>query len=213
MPKRSFKTFINFHLPRFTQISESHCGPAVVQMLLSNLGIDVSQEAVAEAGGATQLIELNGMRVDQLALAVHRLAPQVQFWSKDHSTLEELIEIVKRYHYPVGVEWQGVFEDPDEENDDTDKGESEEEDYGHFSVVTHIRPKKKQLIIADPYKDFISQDRIFSFSEFEQRWWDFNEVEDPETGRKRLVEDYHMLFVIIPPGETFPLRLQMQSHF
>ena len=35
------------------QISESHCGPAVVQMLLENIGVDASQEAITEAAGAT----------------------------------------------------------------------------------------------------------------------------------------------------------------
>ena len=55
---------------RSTQISEAHCGPAVIQMLLANLGIEVTQEDVAELGGETALIDLHGMRVDQLALAV-----------------------------------------------------------------------------------------------------------------------------------------------
>src|SRR5512133_2564863 len=102
---------IDYHHSRFTQISESHCGPAVIQMLLSNLGIEVSQEAVAEAGGATELIELNGMRVDQLARAVRVLAPDARFWYKDHSSLDDLIRLVSEYRYPVGVEWQGLFED------------------------------------------------------------------------------------------------------
>jgi hypothetical protein len=49
--------------------------------------------------------------------------------------------------------------------------------------------------------------------EFEQRWYDFNEIDDPETGHKRLVEDYHMLFVITPTAETFPFKLDMNKHF
>src|SRR5512143_3600139 len=102
---------IDFHHDRFTQISESHCGPAVIVMLLHHLGIEVTQEAVAEAGGAVDLIELYGMRVDQLERAVRQLAPQSRFWSKDMATIEELVEIVNTYHYPVGIEWQGLFED------------------------------------------------------------------------------------------------------
>lgn len=210
MPRRSRRPVIDYHIPQFTQISESHCGPAVIQMLLSNLGIDVSQEAVAEAGGATALIELNGMRVDQLGQAVYSLAPQVRFWYKDHSTLDELSMIVSHYRFPVGVEWQGLFEDFDDEEDEED--EDSDDDYGHYSIITHIDRRRRQLIIADPYKDYISQDRIFSFREFEERWWDTNEVINPKTGRPHLVEDYHMMFIITPKRTTFPLKLGMKRY-
>lgn len=211
MPGKSRKPKFNFQDLRFTQISESHCGPASLQMMLANLGIEVSQEAIAEAAGAAQLIELNGTRVDQLAQAVRQLAPEACFWWKDHASLDDLVELVAKRHYPVGVEWQGVFEDPDEDGDESEAGsETEEDDYGHYSVVTHVHARKRELIIADPYKDFISQARIFTFDEFEQRWYDFNEVPDPTGGPPRLVEDYHLLFVITPQNKTFPRELGLK---
>jgi len=83
------------------QISEAHYGPAVIQMLLSNLGIEVPQDAVAEAGKAASLIELNGMRVDQMAQTVAELAPQVQFWYKDHARLKDLTRLVNHFRYFV----------------------------------------------------------------------------------------------------------------
>lgn len=232
------------------QISESHCGPAVIQMLLAYLGIEVAQDAVAEAGGANDLIEMNGMRVDQLAKAVSILAPQARFWWKTNADLDELVTIVRKYQYPVGVEWQGVFEDEeqlakrrngkngsgrDPAPQSTDTGEinlasqaadksgtnsaqhalpdseTEEEDFGHYSVVTHVRRRQKLLIIADPYKDYFHQDRIFSYRKFNQRWWDYNEVPDPRTGRKKLVEDYHMMFIITEAERDFPRRLKMKN--
>lgn len=217
MPGRLLKPRFNFNQPGFTQISESHCGPAVIQMMLSHLNIIVTQNEVAEAGGATDLIELNGMRVDQLAQAVRHLAPLVDFWYKDHSTLDELITLVTKYRYPVGVEWQGLFEDDDEdedeEADEADEGEPEtgDDDYGHYSIITHVDRRNRQLIIADPYKDYISQARIFSFEEFEDRWWDFNELTDPQTGWTRLVKDYHMMFIITPKSVRFPARLGLQK--
>ncbi len=200
-PERHF----DFSSPRFTQISESHCGPAVIQMLLSNLGLEVSQEAIAEAGGATRLIELNGMRVDQLARAVRLLAPQAQFWYKDHASLDDLTRLVVDYRYPVGVEWQGLFEDREE--DETDEG-----DYGHYSVVIIIDEKNRQVVIADPYKDFRSQDRVFPLDWFYKRWYDVNEVEDEATERVRLVEDRQMLFIITPADEHFPRELGMRNN-
>jgi hypothetical protein len=233
MPRKS-RPAINFYQERFKQISESHCGPAAIQMLLSNLGIEVTQEQVAEAGGATSLIAMNGMRVDQLALAVHRLAPEVVFYVKDHSTIEELVRIVNDYRHPVGVEWQGLFEDedaarldranhnwkpparrsgnipPEKANLPVDS-ESRDTDYGHYSLVTRANRRRKELIIADPYKDFFSQARIFDFKEFEARWFDFNEVPDPLGGPPQVIEDYHLMFAIARRNVHFPLRLGMRA--
>lgn len=204
MPEKSNKPRPNFHEKRFTQISESHCGPAVIQMLLANLDIEVTQEAIAEAGGATELIELQGMRVDQLARAVAQLAPEASFWYKDHAKLEDLVALVSEYRYPVGVEWQGVFEDDIIETQETGN------DYGHYSAVIIADIPNRQLVIADPYKDFSAQDRIFSFEDFEPRWWDTNEVTDPATGEPKLIEDYHMMFILTPPGTEFPTLLGMK---
>ncbi len=201
--KSSRRRPIDFRQDRFTQISESHCGPAVIQMLLNYLGIEVTQEAVAEAGGASELIELQGMRVDQLGRAVQRLAPQTRFWYKDHSTLEELVRTVKDYGYLVGIEWQGVFEDTLEE-------ETQDGDYGHYSVVSMVDSKNQTLVIVDPYKDFRAQDRIFTFDFFITRWWDTNELPDPLTGKGHLVEDRQMMFTITPQSVRFPQQLGMK---
>jgi hypothetical protein len=194
---------IDFHHDRFTQISESHCGPAVIQMLLQNLGIEVTQESVAEAGGASDLIEQQGMRVDQLNRAVRHLAPQTCFWYKDHANIEELVQIVADFDYVVGIEWQGLFEDTLEE-------ETQDGDYGHYSMVTMADSKSRKLVIVDPYKDFRSQDRIFTFEFFMSRWWDTNNYPDPLSGEDRLVEDRQMMFIITPEEVTFPLLLDMK---
>lgn len=203
------------------QISESHCGPAVIQILLSSLGVDVTQEEVADAGGAANLIAMNGMRVDQLARAVQRLAPQLLFYYKDHASIDELVRVVNDYRHPVGVEWQGLFEDETEQQpaetkpDSADQagmsadGESEDNDYGHYSLVVRADRRKRQLIIADPYKDYFSQARVFGFKEFDQRWYDYNEVPDPISGQPVLVEDDHLMFVVVRRNVLVPRRLGM----
>ena len=195
---------IDFHHDRFTQISESHCGPAVIQMLLFNLGIEVTQETITEAGEASALIEQQGMRIDQLMRAVQQLAPQTRFWYKDHSEIKEMVQIVDDYDYPVGIEWQGLFED-------TLEDETQDSDYGHYSVVTLTDAKNRNLVIVDPYKDFRSQDRIFTFEFFMSRWWDVNNISDPLTGKDRLVEDRQMMFIITPEEATFPRLLGMKG--
>jgi hypothetical protein len=221
MPRR-LKPTVDFHHPRFMQISESHCGPAVIQILLSSLGVDVTQEEVAEAGGATNLIAMNGMRVDQLARAVQRLAPQVLFYYKDHASIDELVRVVNDYRHPAGVEWQGLFEDEGEQQPNETKlgvrdhsglladSESEDDDYGHYSLVVRADRRKRQLIIADPYKDYFAQARVFDFKEFDQRWYDYNEVSDPISGQPVLVEDDHLLFVVIRRNALFPRQMGMR---
>lgn len=204
------------------QISESHCGPAVVQMLLSNLNVAVAQEAVAEAGGSTELIELHGMRVDQLAKAVCQLVPDAQFWYKHRASLKDLNTLITEHLYPVGVEWQGFFDDEeddedeeeeakeDSEDEDADEDEEDDEDFGHYSVVTHIDPEKQEMIIVDPYKSYAERDHIVGLEEFMERWWDTNEITSPKTGRARYVTDTRMMFLITPKDAKFPKALGMK---
>ena len=190
-------------LRRIQQITENHCGPAVTQMLLENIGVNVSQEEITEAAGATHTIETHGTRVDQLAKAVHQLAPGARLWYKEKATLEDLEYVLDVCKFPVGVEWQGLFDDVD--NDD--------EDCGHYSIISHIDKVKDELIVVDPYKDFVDQSRIVRMSVFLNRWWDFNEVKDPQTGKKEFKKDEQLIFVVTPLDVSFPAELQMQFFY
>ena len=190
-------------LRRIEQITENHCGPAVLQMLLENIGINAAQEEITEAAGATQTIETHGTRVDQLATAVQQLAPIAKLWYKEKATVQDLEYVLDVCKYPVGVEWQGLFEDMDAGDDD----------YGHYSIIANIDQAKDELIIVDPYKDFVEQSRIVKMSTFLNRWWDFNEVKDLETGEKTFKKDEQLFFVVTPLSVTFPEELVMQSYY
>ena len=190
-------------LRRIQQISENHCGPAVIQMLLENVGVNVSQEEITEAAGATHTIETQGTRVDQLAKAVHELAPIAKLWYKEKASVENLEYVLDECKFPVGVEWQGLFEDMDDDDDD----------YGHYSILAHIDKAKDEIIVVDPYKDFVDQSRIVKMSLFVSRWWDFNEVKDPETGKKEFKKDEQLFFVVAPLSVAFPAELGMQSYY
>src|SRR5262245_33292778 len=100
------------------QITENHCGPAVTQMLLENIEVQTSQEEITEAAGATATIATHGTRVDQLAKAVHELAPNARLWYKENGSLEDLEYVLEVCKFPVGVEWQGLFGDVEEDDDD-----------------------------------------------------------------------------------------------
>lgn len=192
---------------RIGQIDDAHCGPAVIQMLLSNIGIAVTQPQIAAAGNAQERILEYGMRIDQMELAIKMLSPHAQFWYKEHSHIRDIQTILSR-GYPVGVEWQGDFSD-DEEEEERDDSDFNKDDPGHYSVITHIDEAKDELIIVDPYKNFSEQDRIFSINEFIERWWDTNEVFNPLTQTTSLVKDHHMIFIITFKDTLFPMELGM----
>ncbi len=191
------------HLRRIEQITENHCGPAVIQMLLENIGVNVTQEEITEAAGATRTIAMLGTRVDQLAKAVHQLAPTANLWHKEKASANDLEYVLKEWKFPVAVEWQGLFADMDNDDDD----------YGHYSIIAGLDKEKDEVIIVDPYKDFPEQSRIVSMNLFLSRWWDFNEVKDLQTGEKVFKKDDRLFFVVTPLNVVFPVELGMQSFY
>lgn len=190
-------------LRRIEQITENHCGPAVIQMLLENIGVNATQEEITEAAGATQTIVTHGTRVDQLAKAVQQLAPIAKLWYKERAGADDLEYVLNEQKFPVAVEWQGLFADMDNDG----------EDYGHYSIIVHIDKAKDELIVVDPYKDFIEQSRIVNMNLFLSRWWDFNEVKDPQTGEKVFKKDERLFFVVVPLNVVFPVELEMQAFY
>jgi ABC-type bacteriocin/lantibiotic exporter with double-glycine peptidase domain len=194
------KLFSNQHFPevkRVVQKTSSHCGPAVLEMLLSFVGKDIDQEEVVNAVNIADKLLTHGMFVSEMGNAVRILAPDMQFWFKQNSSLSDLRQLVMNYKYPAGVEWQGVFY------------EDEDDDNGHYCVVTYIDTSNNIIMLADPYKRFAGSDRIFHILEFEDRWWDENEIRDPETGSTRYERDYHTMIVVTPKEETWPEELEM----
>lgn len=190
-----FDTGSPAHFPsmkRVAQMSNAHCGPAVVEMLFSNLGVEVNQEQIVAAAGVAYKLRSHGMTVDELSFAAKRIAPHLAFWSKRDSDAHELLEIVEHHHYPVGVEWQGVF------------GEDTDEDDGHYGIVTHVDRDNGILLLADPYGKFAGHDRLFHVYDFVDRWWDINEIIDPFSRKVRHVADDRALFIVTKPEEIFP---------
>jgi hypothetical protein len=193
-------------LHRISQRTESHCGPATLQMLLSRVGVFVDQDTIVESIGVKERIAEHGVNLAQLSHAIEYLAPYHQFWYKKDATIDDLVALVQYYDVPVGVEWQGLFYASIE---DELKANSPN-DHGHYAVVTKIDPSKDEIVITDPYPEFIHNDRYFSLQWFESRWWDTNQIDDPTTGRQLIIEDYHCLFIVCDKDESFPRVLGMQ---
>jgi len=185
-------------LKRLKQVSSSHCGPATLAMLFSFVGQPVSQRRIVGCLRAEAKIKTRGLTVKDLARATRILGKkELVFWKKTGARMADLAAITGRYHYPVGVEWQGVFY------------EDEDEDSGHYGVVTKVDIKKGYLFIADPYRRFAGVDRKFRIGDFDKRWWDANEITIPGTRRKNLVYDKRMMFVVAPKKATFPKKFGM----
>ena len=193
------------YIRRIQQISEDHCGPAVLQMLLSQIGVFTTQQEITHLAEAEVTLHEDGVRIDQLALACRKVAPQAAFWYKHEATLEDIRYILQR-GYGVGVEWQGLFYESEAEEED-------DGDYGHYSIVSYIDVERQALILVDPYKDFADQNRIFDIQVFMRRWWDENEVIDEYTNEKKLVKDSHTLFFVTPKTESFPTEMGFRQAF
>jgi ABC-type bacteriocin/lantibiotic exporter with double-glycine peptidase domain len=200
------KTLLDKPFPRMKRVAQrtdSHCGPAVLQMLYSFLGEHIDQHKFVVATGAEKKLDEYGMTVFELEKASNLLAPEYKFWYKDHGTAEELSYIVNNKGFPVGVEWQGRFL---EYADDVAFP-----DNGHYAVVVAINIPENKITIADPFEPFAHKDRKFYLDKFLKRWWDINEVVNPATGEVTHLADDQMMFIVVPKDETFPQKLSMKS--
>lgn len=190
-------------LPRICQISEYHCGPAVLQMLLAQHGVLASQERLTDLADLAATIGEHGARVDQLARAVAWLREGVCLWYKTRASADDLTALVCGHRCAAGVEWQGLFEESEADEDFA------KNDYGHYSVVTRVDRHSGLITIRDPYPDFWREDRVFRLDWFISRWWDVNLAPAPGTGRLRPVEDRRMVFIITRERARFPTSLGM----
>lgn len=188
-------------MERVKQRTLSHCGPAVLEMLLTYLDIKVNQDAFVDATGVAPKLKRHGMTVKELSLGIKRLVPQVQFWYKHHAAIDDITTIINTFKHPVGVEWQGIF----------GKHAGKDKDDGHYSIITWFDQHQKVFRIADPFPPFAGRDRRIAIKKFESRWWDLNEVKSVKTGRRRHVKDLRMLFIITPKKVVFPKDLGMRK--
>jgi len=197
---------------RISQIDDDHCGPAVLEMLTSQYNVSIPQADFVVAAGIQRKILTHGMFVEEMGLAVSKLAPHLQFWYKRDASLRELSSLVNQFHFPVGVEWQGIFEkvyfdDPDDSFGEEDEADDDVET-GHYSIVTGIQTSSNWITLADPYHNR-GTDRQITILEFERRWWDINEIIDPKTGKRREQDDYHTLFFVTPTNTDFPVEMDL----
>jgi len=186
-------------LKRLAQQNSYYCGPASLQMLLSFYDITLDQQQVVDFLQINQKIITHGMTITEMGYFTNQSYPQLQFWYKFNSSTTELSQLINEFHLPIGIEWQGIFDYPDEE-----AFEDEDDDPGHIAIATAINTQENYIYIADPDAHYAGTDRKFSILQFERRWWDINEVVDQLTHRHQEIDDYHGLFLITPKNFSFP---------
>lgn len=191
---------------------DAFCGPASLVTMLSQHGVVVDQKDVAKVAHAMKDIERLGMRIDQLALAIRRLAPHLAMWAKRDATMQDLDVLVNRFSLACGVEWQEPWCEEELADLKEEGCNPDETDQGHYSVITGVDLEKKQILMQNPSYYRYHKDQLLSFEEFEKQWFDTNQVsnEAPEEA-KEWMHDYHVLFVIAPKSMVFPEELVLKK--
>jgi ABC-type bacteriocin/lantibiotic exporter with double-glycine peptidase domain len=187
-------------MKRVRQIDVYSCGPAVISALFSFLGVKVSQRKVITSLRVKNKIKEYGLNIKDLARASRMIGKGAfSFWKKSNGKVSDLDAVVNKYKWPVGVDWWGVFY------------EDEDEDNGHYVIITAVDKKAGYLRMADPFSKFAGIDRRFRIRDFEKRWWDENVIKISGTSKKRTITDRKMMFVITGKGETWPKKLGMKK--
>jgi len=185
-------------MKRVKQATNDYCGPAVLVSLFSFVGVKTSQRKIVASLRAQNKIKDYGMTVKDLAKASRIVGKRTfTFWRKSRAKVSDLDTIINKYRWPVGVEWWGIFH------------EYEDEDNGHYGVITRIDKKAGFLRLADPFWTFAGVDRKLKIKDFVKRWWDENEIKVSGTSRKRTVVDNKVMFVITPKGASWPKKVGM----
>ncbi len=148
-----------------------------------------------------------GMRIDQIDIALKKIAPQCQLWYKEYATLSDIHTLITLHHWPVGINWWGLFYDSLEEEARLERPDS---DHGHFSIVSDIQLDRNEVVIADPYYEYNAKDRVFPIDLFEERWWDWDDVLDETTNTEIRINSKHLMFIVAPKAEVFPQDLKME---
>lgn len=190
-----------------TQQTGSHCGPAVLQLLYSHYKQSFSQDQIVRAAENIKKIKKNGTQPAQLAKAVSKLTPDMQFWFKQLTKMSDLDALVNTYHIPVGINWKGLFYNSIEEEQMVQR----RGDRGHYSVVIGVDLAENTITIQDTYEEFAQKPRTFPLDWFKKRWKDSTEDLNELTGKEEVIATRRFAFIIAPKDASFPLELSMQG--
>jgi len=202
-------------MARVRQLNNSYCGPATLQIRLQHYGIETDQEKLVAAGSSRAHVLGCGMSLEMLARAVRNLYPNMALWAKRDASLSDIEAMVREYNYPVGVDWQGVFETDDYADlpEETDVEPSIESpllkgEAGHYSVVVDVDRANDNIRITNPYGNYSQEDQFFRVQDFLNRWWD-DRMDLEADGRRKYIYENRLMFVVVPREVEAPAELGM----
>ncbi|HSV95119.1 MAG TPA: GNAT family N-acetyltransferase [Spirochaetia bacterium] len=205
-------------MERVCQLNNSYCAPATLAVLLQHYGIEADQEQIVSAASTKEHVVQHGMSIEMLGLAVRNLYPEKRLWAKRDSSLADVEKMVRVYNYPVGMDWQGIFESNDYEKEDLEISSDPLEendpnhickgDAGHYSVVVDVDRANDNVRITDPYGNFAKEDRFVEVQDFLNRWWD-DRMDTLPDGSKKYVYENRLMFVVVPESVRLPEELGM----
>ncbi len=79
--------------------------------------------------------------------------------------------------------------------------------------MTGIDYAQQVIVLVDPYKEFVDEERIIDIYKFMNRWWDTNDVSDPVTKEKKRVRDEKLLFVVSRRNPQLMEKLGMKIYY
>src|SRR3989344_5318099 len=191
----------NITLSRARQETGSYCGPAVMQMLVSSLGLSMDQETLVDACKARKTVMSEGIPLVDLSKGLKIIYPELVVWQKENSSVDDIQKLLEAGYF-VGVDWQGIF-NSDEYGDEIWNSNDKlmqwwkkvihepiaVGDQGHYCVALEVNKKKGYLRFADPYGHYAGKDRFVALWEFEERWWDDRLDRDTQGRKKDVFED------------------------
>lgn len=195
-------------ITQILQITNSHCGPAVVEMFLASFGVDVDQIRITQAAGAEATIQKDGVTVEQMAKAIQVLAPHLRLLYKYNATLDDIRHLLSQ-GYGAGVVWQGLFYESVAEEEAAEGKYFDER--GHYCIISQVDDTRGEVELINPYPEFAGRNQRLPIPVFMRRWWDFNEVENPMNRQKERVIDERLLFFVAPYEDFIHPRLGFRT--
>lgn len=140
----------------YVRQEDGWCGPAVLKMVLSAVGIDKSQQEIV----ADTNISWWGVDTSIMIAYLSRFFSELNF--KINAAINDIESHLNQGHIVIVDWWDDLTDDPDDPAD------------GHYSIVAAIDRRQGTIKLIDPSHRGIWDMKL---TDFENRWYDCLDVD------------------------------------